>query len=727
MNVELCWFDLKGFPLQLSTQIINKFKGARAKVLLVLLALNLLVSISLSVGLYHFLSAALISELDGRLHTAAKTIPLLLPENYILHALQGKPVAPRDYLNNLNALNQYAKQIGVNYLYVLAMRDQHIVYLADSATPSEVQKNHYGHYLQPYTDRLQVASSAIADGETYYGNIQDQFGNFRSIAMPISDGHGQFYILGADITTADIIARQRLVQFRVLAFGACLLLLGCLLAWLLANRMTAPLRRFSSAVHRFAAGEYDVRMPMHRHDELGKLATAFNAMGDAISAREHLMRQLAFSDRLTGLPNRVKFVELLSAILNKQPPWLAVVMIDLSDFRYINDAFGFDVGDRVLCTMSDRLSQMQPDQIKIVSRISGNSFVLLLSANNELQTKAQIQSIESALSASLLLGEQNVNVGIRSGIAIYPLHADNAEGLLRHAEVAMFFAKRDREGSVIYDPGREENRLSQFTLLGDLREALSENHLLVYYQPKINVATGLVGAAEALVRWQHPTRGWISPGLFIPFAEKTGKLRGITEWVLCEVLRQQVEWQKRDLKLLISVNVGVSDVEDVQFIDFVEAQLKKAGDAANLCLEVTETGVMHKPDTMLQNLSRLRRLGVQLSIDDFGTGYSSFAYLAKMPMNELKIDQVFVMSMNSTFESVSIVRSMIEIGHILGLKVVAEGVETIGIWQALAVMGCDEVQGYLIAKPMAAAELFVWLGEGPHHPSELTPPSMSNF
>lgn len=173
--------------------------------------------------------------------------------------------------------------------------------------------------------------------------------------------------------------------------------------------------------------------------------------------------------------------------------------------------------------------------------------------------------------------------------------------------------------------------------------------------------------------------------------------------------------------------MGVSDVEDAQFVDFVETQLIKVGAAANLCLEITETGVMHKPDAMLQNLARLRRLGVKLSIDDFGTGYSSFAYLAKMPVNELKIDQVFVMSMNSTFESVSIVRSMIEIGHILGLKVVAEGVETIGIWQALAVMGCDEVQGYLIAKPMAASEFVEWIQKGPHQPTELTPPSMSNF
>ena len=713
--------------MRLCKQITNQFKGARAKVLSVLLILNLVVSIALSVGLYHFLNAALMSELDGRLYTAARAIPFALPERYIDKALQAFPVDQRDYLNNLNLLNQYAKQIDVEYLYVLAKQGQQVVFLADSATPEEVQKNRYGHYLEQYSDRFQVVRSVIDGHKTYFGNIQDQYGNFRSILLPMQDEKGRNYLLGADIATSEVLARQSVIQSHVVAFGLCVFLLGAVLAWLLASRMTAPLRHFSSAVRQFAAGEFGVRMPMHRHDELGNLASAFNAMGDAISAREHLMRQLAFSDRLTGLPNRVKFAELLTAELAKDPSWLAVVMIDLADFRYINDAFGFDAGDRVLCMMSDRLSQMQPDQLRIVSRISGNSFALLLSATNESHAKNQIESIESILSASLTLGEQNVNVAMRSGIAIYPVHAETAEGLLRHAEVAMFFAKRDRESSVIYDPTREENRLSQFTLLGDLREALSENHLVVYYQPKISVSSGLVGAAEALVRWQHPNRGWISPGLFIPFAEKTGKLRGITEWVLCEVLRQQVEWQKRGLNLLISVNVGVSDVEDAQFVDFVEAELQKAKGAANLCLEITETGVMHKPDAMLQNLSRLRRLGVQLSIDDFGTGYSSFAYLAKMPVNELKIDQIFVMSMNSTFESVSIVRSMIEIGHILGLKVVAEGVETVGIWQALAVMGCDEVQGYLIAKPMAASELFVWLGEGPHQPSELTPPSMSNF
>lgn len=525
-------------------QLAGKLQGARAKVLLALTGLNLLLSCSIAIGLFYFLNAALMSELDGRLHTAARAIPYVLPANYIERTLQGESIGQAEYLKNLALLNRYAQQIGVEYLYVLAKRGSDVVYLADSAPPSEVAINKYGHFLQSYSDRFQTVRAALDSGKPYFGQIQDQYGDFRSIAMPIADRHGDFYILGADIRTIEVQAMQAALWQQSVLVGLIVFGGGAVLSWLLACQMTAPLRRFSSAVHRFAAGDFDVRMPVHRHDELGSLASAFNAMGDAISAREHLMRQLAFSDRLTGLPNRVKFAELLSAYLVKAPPWLAVVMIDLTDFRYINDAFGFDAGDRVLRTMSDRLSQLQPEHLKMVSRISGNSFALLLSATDESQAYAQIQLVENALSESLYLGEQKVNVAIRSGIAIYPLHADNAEGLLRHAEVAMFFAKRDRESSVLYDPSREENRLSQFTLLGDLREALCENHLVVYYQPKINVVTGLVGAAEALVRWQHPSRGWISPGLFIPFAEKTGKLRGITEWVLCEVVRQQLEWHK---------------------------------------------------------------------------------------------------------------------------------------------------------------------------------------
>ncbi|MCB5195180.1 putative bifunctional diguanylate cyclase/phosphodiesterase [Deefgea salmonis] len=709
------------------TKLINQFRGARTKVLLVLLLLNLLISMALSAALYLFLNTALIAELDGRLLTAARAIPFVLPEQYLDRALSGRSIPSADYERNVLQLNRYAEQVGVRYLYVLAMEQGQVRYLADSASPAEVKGGRYGHYLQPYADQELRFKAALDSGKTYFGELRDEYGVFRSTAMAVPRSGGGFYVLGADLSMQAVLQQQAQLKMQAALCCLILFLIGAGVAWVLATKMTAPLRRFSLAVRRFAAGEFDVRMPIHRHDELGSLASAFNAMGDAISAREHLLRQLAFSDRLTGLPNRVKFAEALTVVLSKSPPWLAVATVDLADFRYINDAFGFEAGDRVLCIIADRLSLLQSEPVRLAGRISGNAFTLLLSAENEAQVQLQMRQIEEILSASLLLGEQKINIAIRSGIAIYPQHANTAEGLLRHAEVAMFFAKLNRESCVLYDPSREESRLNQFTLMGDLREALQEDQLVVYYQPKINVASGLVNAAEALVRWQHPNRGWISPSLFIPFAEKTGKLRGITEWVLHEVLRQQVAWQQTGLRLLISVNVGVSDVEDVLFVDFVEAQLSKAGDAANLCLEITETGVMHKPDVMLQNLARLRCLGVRLSIDDFGTGYSSFAYLAKMPVNELKIDQVFVMSMNSTFESVSIVRSMIEIGHILGLKVVAEGVETVAIWQALAVMGCDEVQGYLIAEPMSSAALVAWLDQTSHLPAELTPPSMSNF
>jgi len=249
--------------------------------------------------------------------------------------------------------------------------------------------------------------------------------------------------------------------------------------------------------------------------------------------------------------------------------------------------------------------------------------------------------------------------------------------------------------------------------MGDLREALAEGHLRVYYQPKVKMIDGTVCEAEALVRWQHPMRGFVSPAVFIPFAEQIGKLRLITEWVVHDVLLQAAQWSEQGLFLCISVNVGVSDVEDASFVTFLEKELALCQVApGSLCLEITETGVMRNPCEVLRNLEHLRSMGVKLSIDDFDTGYSSFAYLAKMPVHELKIDQSFVMSMNECFENVSIVRSIIELGHILGLSVIAEGVETQAVWQALAVMGCDEAQGYLIAAPMPAQDFLLWCKSG---------------
>jgi diguanylate cyclase (GGDEF)-like protein len=696
-------------PSRLAYFGLNIIRSAQTKVLLILIGINLIVCLGLTASIYRQLSTALFAELDGRLQTAASAIPYILPNNYVDQALADPPVLLGDYTQNTRRLNEFAQHSGFRYLYVLALDKDQVVYLADSASEAEIAANNYGHFYQTYQDDAQHSYQALLSGMTRFGQLRDAFGDFRSLLLVRKTATGQNYLLGADMSSVTVAEQQRGVLIQTLSLGVTLLIFGSLLSWLLASKLTQPLRRFSDAVQRFTLGEFDLRMPVRSRDELGNLATAFNAMGDALNAREHLLRQLAFVDRVTGLPNRTRFVEIVDQQINEQLAPFAVAMMNIADFHYVNDCFGFAEGDNVLRNIADRLVSLQPRPLLTVGRVSGNDFLLLIPYHNQAELFNSIRKIEQVLSAPIVVEDHKINLAMRFGVSCYPEHHQEADALLRQAEISIFMAKEECQFCIFYDPTREVDRQSQFTLMGDLREAIEKNQLVVQYQPKILLSTLNVHGAEALVRWQHPKRGWIPPSLFIAFAEQSGKLRAITEWVIKDVLRQQLAWQAEGINLCISVNVGVGDVEDIAFVDFIANQVNDFQGELNLCLEITETGVMRRPDLMLQNLNRLRHLNIKLSIDDFGTGYSSFAYLAKMPINELKIDQTFVMSMNSTFESISIVRSMIELGHILGLKVVAEGVETLACWQALSVMGCDEIQGYYIAKPMTAHDFTLWL------------------
>lgn len=690
---------------------LERLRSARAKVLLVLLSLNLLISVVLTFSIYKQLSEALFAELDGRLQTAAAAIPYILPPAYIDQALAKPPVLLGDYVGHARQMAQFAQQSGLRYVYLLALINGRVVYLADSAPEIELAAGKFGHFMQPYADHDGRVRNTLLSRENYRGVLHDAYGDFRSILLFRTAADGTPYLLRADMEQQQVQSQLWWVGAKTIGLGLALLIIGSALSWLLASRLTAPLRHFSHAVQRFTLGEFDIRMPVHSYDELGNLATAFNAMGDAIHAREHLLKQLAFVDRITGLANRTRFVEEIDADIRHGKGSFAVVLLNLADFHYVNDCFGFAEGDNVLRTVADRLQQMQPNVVRQIGRVSGNDFLLQIPFTNSIQLNEMIVYIEQSISAAIAIDEHRLNLAMRFGLSCHPLHATDAEALLRQAEIALFSAKEHCQLCVCYDPSREVDRQNQFRLMGDLREAIDHNQLVLHFQPKLNMQSTQVHSVEALVRWQHPQRGWIPPGAFIAFAEQSGKLRLITEWVIKAALAQQVAWQAQGLDWCISVNVGVADVEDPLFIDFIETQIRYCPAPVNLCLEITETGVMRHADQLLQNLLRLRQLGVKISMDDFGTGYSSFAYLAKMPINELKIDQSFVMSMSHTFESISIVSSMIELGHILGLTVVAEGVETLSCWQALSVMGCDEVQGYFIAKPMAAEALFAWQQE----------------
>ena len=299
-------------------------------------------------------------------------------------------------------------------------------------------------------------------------------------------------------------------------------------------------------------------------------------------------------------------------------------------------------------------------------------------------------------------------------MAVYPDHASDANELLQRADVAMYAAKATHAGYTIYDPYMDQHNPRRLGLIGQLRRALAAGELVVHYQPKADVRSGRILGVEALVRWQHPEHGLLGPGEFVPLAETTGLIRPLTAHVLDAALRQCRAWRDAGRALSVAVNLSTRCLLDLTLPDQITALLEDTAVAPErLVLEITESSIMTDPTRALEILNRLHALGVQLAIDDFGTGYSSMAYLKSLPVDELKVDRSFVKHLRHNKSDAVIVRSTVDLGHNLGLRVVAEGVEDQATWQELATLGCDSVQGYYLARPMPAAELAAWLATQP--------------
>jgi EAL domain-containing protein (putative c-di-GMP-specific phosphodiesterase class I) len=344
-----------------------------------------------------------------------------------------------------------------------------------------------------------------------------------------------------------------------------------------------------------------------------------------------------------------------------------------------------------------------------VARLGGDEFVLLLAGDVE-TAKEVSQRILQAMREPLKSNGQLIDIGISLGIAMYPDHGQDEASLLRHADVAMYRSKRSQAGVVVFDGDPREVRRSYLSMLGELRTALDKNQFELDYQPKLDLKSGLIVGVEGLLRWKHPTRGRVPPGEFIPFAEQTGFMREITRWVLAEGARFAAQMQRAGLNLRVSVNVAAQDIQSPDFYDMVREVLNETKlEPKNLCLEITESGMVSEAESALKNLLEIGKLGVALSVDDFGTGYATLKQLQELPVDELKIDRSFVSGMHQNRGNQSIIRATIELAKQLGLSVVAEGVETVRELRALAAMGCDEVQGYYVAKPMSPADLVTWI------------------
>jgi diguanylate cyclase (GGDEF)-like protein len=414
----------------------------------------------------------------------------------------------------------------------------------------------------------------------------------------------------------------------------------------------------------------------------------------------------AHYDELTGLANR----SLFRARVGETGDGAAVLLLDLDHFKEVNDALGHDLGDELLRAVGDRLQALCDGET--VARLGGDEFALLVPHSSSEAAAALAARIHETLDRPFEIGGVPLEIGASVGIAVAGEHGDGAEALLRHADVAMYAAKTAQSGTAVYDPAEDTNDAERLALAGELRRAIEEQQLTVYYQPKAELATGEIVGVEALVRWIHPERGFIPPDAFVSLAERTGLVKPLSRFVVRSAVEQCAAWAAEGLDLHVAVNLTIPDLLDLDLPDRIASLLAETGvPASKLELEVTESTILADPFRVGHVIDRLRAQGVGFAIDDFGTGYSSLAYLKQLPVQTLKIDRSFVGDMLESGSDAAIVRSTIDLAQNLGLRIVAEGVETEATWDALRAQGCTLAQGYLISKPLPAAQLAPLLAE----------------
>lgn len=506
---------------------------------------------------------------------------------------------------------------------------------------------------------------------------------------------------------ADILAPFYVLLQAMLVLAVLSLIVVALVSVRIAGVVTRPLHRMVLVAQRIQAGQYAQQIESLDTIEMAELGSALTHMQSAIAAREDRILNLLYRDGLTGLHNRAGFIDVLEQRLISKAAQ-TVVLVNIDRFQQINDTLGHPFGDEVLVAFAHQLERVMVGHTIEVGRLSGDEFAILIEGSAD--WAGLIDRLVAHFEQPLQVMDRSLDVRATIGYAHYPQHSDRAVGLICCADEAMYIAKEKRLRHLVYDPHRQQFQEAHLSLLGELKHAVEHDELMLYYQPKVQLSTGQVHEAEALIRWQHPDRGFIPPNAFIPFAEQTGYIRDLTRWVIRRGCLDAAKMAAVGQQIRVSVNVATRDLQDAQLPVYIAQCLHEAQlSPTQLCLEITESGVMEESAVVMAHLIQLKDMGVSLSIDDYGTGYSSLAYVRQLPISELKIDQSFVRGVAAHNTDAMIVRSTIELAHSLGFKVVAEGVETEEISQVLTHLGCDVAQGYLYAKPLALPEFLAWL------------------
>jgi diguanylate cyclase (GGDEF)-like protein len=672
--------------------------------------------------------------------SASEVLLLGLDGNVLVSTVKGFAAgSPFRYSQQL----QLARKLGQAYLIVALDGEAHLLVEAPVLAPLPIARVVMGFRIDQAFARelreltnLEVSFIAFEQGRqgplvTTLNTEQDA--DMRALSAPTisADGlddldfAGQHYLTRQLplVETADYKVQaflhsslnQAMQVFAPLDKNILLIALGALLAslagaLLLARNVSQPVRELALMAERVGQGDYQAVPAVQRRDELGLLAQALSRMQAGIAERERQLAHNALHDDLTGLPNRTLLLERLGSAIGAGRP-VALLYLGIGNFQSINEHYGAASSDQVLQQLSQRLQgSLRPGDS--LARLLADEFLLLLEQADSDSAVAIADRLQQQLAQPLRVVNVEMSLDCRIGIVAYPLDGETAEELVRRAGIAMHDAGQLPGRLQVYQHGRDDAHQRQVNLIRDLRRAPGNGELQLHYQPKLNLRSGQVEQAEALLRWLHPQYGMVSPGEFIPLAERTGSIQTLTAWVVEEALRQLQVWAARGLRLQLSLNIAADDLHDLHLAQWVGQLLEQyAVPAEQLIFEITESAVIVNPEQALLILQQLRELGISLSVDDFGTGYSSLSQLKRMPVQELKIDQSFIRDLDETSEDAVIVRSTIEMSHSLGLKVVAEGVEYEPSLRLLERWGCDTVQGYFISRPLSAEAFELWHGQ----------------
>jgi len=558
-----------------------------------------------------------------------------------------------------------------------------------------------------------MAELQVASSDDRWQRITLGEEEFLAITLPLADTEREKIDVVLRTSLNAAFAKFSPLRIQMITISLIAVAISISLASIFARNITQPLFRLVSAAKRISSGDYseEIEFENSKRNEIGQLATSFNVMQKGIAVRQEKILHQAFHDPLTGLGNRKSAQKQIDDCIdaqNQNDGSFALVCINLRQFKQVNDTFGYEIGDELLKALGQKLLGLSSEQFK-PARIGPDEFLVQLDDITLNTSSEKVSELLNRINGHYDIGEVSVPLTAIAGVVLFPDHGDKTESLLRRADIALNEAKQKKNELAIYEQGSEEKYLGQIHIVNELKTAIATDQLTVFYQPKLDLHKKAITQVESLVRWFHPELGTIHPGDFIPLAEQSGLMPTLSRWILKRVIQDAAKWRDEGANMTAAVNLSAHDLGDDTLPDFVLSFLNENGlSATDLIIEVTESAVMEDPEQAKKVLDRFKQCGVKLAVDDYGTGYSSLSQLKSLPIDELKIDMAFVLSLDKNEDDQTIVHSTIEMGHNLGLSVVAEGVDNRTSWAILEQYGCDKLQGFYISKPLPLTEFMSW-------------------